>query len=441
MPTIQPGPIASNRGESKHSWRTAIQRFIFARTSLEAQLYPPLAMKVVFRVYEPRDFEACLAIYQKNAPGRFPGGNETKYVDKFTKYLEREPKTFIVAEYDSRVIGHAGINLLAPNIAVLCFGGVDPEFHGQRIGSALVLLRTAQLPTHPDGVYLLIFAVDASIPVYGRFGFLHIGKWKTEEGTSHPMGLLHVAPDALDRVKSTVVRRGLRIHGDLVLHGTGNVSVEIRRRGRDSYRVRFRPRAGTAEAANPVEKPLTADQKLPTGLIGGPEKRTIVIVDYDPQWPAKYREHAGRINQAVGSSALQIEHIGSTSVPGLGAKPIIDILLVVEDAANEQGYLPSLEAAGYVLLVREPDFDEHRMFRTSERDVHVHVFGEGSKEIARYLNFRDDLRQHEEDRREYEALKRELATREWPHMDAYAAAKGEFIESIIAKAGGTRRSV
>jgi GrpB-like predicted nucleotidyltransferase (UPF0157 family) len=67
------------------------------------------------------------------------------------------------------------------------------------------------------------------------------------------------------------------------------------------------------------------------------------------------------------------------------------------------------------------------MFRTPERDAHVHVFGKGSKEIARYLDFRDYVRRHE-------ALKRQLATRDWPHMDAYAAAKSDFIESIIAKA-------
>src|SRR5262252_3418594 len=103
-----------------------------------------------------------------------------------------------------------------------------------------------------------------------------------------------------------------------------------------------------------------ADQDLPSGLIGGSEKRTIIIMEYDPQWPARYKEHASRIRQAVGASALQIEHIGSTSVPGLGAKPVIDILLVVKDAANEAEYLPALEAAGYVLRVREPGFDEHR---------------------------------------------------------------------------------
>lgn len=177
-----------------------------------------------------------------------------------------------------------------------------------------------------------------------------------------------------------------------------------------------------------------ADQTLSTGLIGGPEKRPITIVDYDPRWPVKFQQHAAKIRQAIGHLVLRLEHIGSTSVPGLAAKPIIDILLVVKDAAKETDYLHPLESAGYVLRVREPDFDEHRMFRTSERDVHVHIFGEGSKEIARYLDFRDHLGRHESDRKRYEALKQKLATQDWSDMDAYAAAKGPFIESIIIKA-------
>lgn len=131
---------------------------------------------------------------------------------------------------------------------------------------------------------------------------------------------------------------------------------------------------------------------------------------------------------------LRLEHIGSTSVIGLAAKPIIDILLIVKDAAKETDYLPPLESGGYSLRVREPEFDEHRMFRTPERDVHVHIFGDGSKEIDRYLDFRDYLGRHERDRRRYEALKRKLATQDWSNMDAYAAAKGPFIESIIIKA-------
>ena len=181
------------------------------------------------------------------------------------------------------------------------------------------------------------------------------------------------------------------------------------------------------------------DNTRPTGLIGGPEKRVIRIVDYEPQWPARFYEHAGKIKGAVGDSALHIEHIGSTSVPGLGAKPIVDILLVVKDSANESTYLPPLQAAGYELRVREPDFEEHRMFRTPERDVHVHIFSEDAKEIARYLDFRDHLRTHEGDRKQYEELKRKLAAQDWPDMNAYAAAKGELIEAIIAKAHASRQ--
>lgn len=97
-------------------------------------------------------------------------------------------------------------------------------------------------------------------------------------------------------------------------------------------------------------------------------------------------------------AALSVEHVGSTSVPGLAAKPIVDILLVVEDSGEEVSYLPALEEAGYVLRVREPDFDEHRMFRTPQKDVHVHIFSTGSKEIRRLLLLRDHLREDQEDR-------------------------------------------
>ena len=131
---------------------------------------------------------------------------------------------------------------------------------------------------------------------------------------------------------------------------------------------------------------------METGLIGGPQKRRIEIHDYNPNWPQKFATHAWIIAGALGDSALRIEHIGSTSVPGLAAKPIIDILVVVQDSRDESTYLPQLEAAGYVLRVREPDWNEHRMFRTPDRDVHVHVYSAGCPEIERYLTFRDRLR-------------------------------------------------
>jgi GrpB-like predicted nucleotidyltransferase (UPF0157 family) len=175
-----------------------------------------------------------------------------------------------------------------------------------------------------------------------------------------------------------------------------------------------------------------ADEPLKTGLIGGVEKCEIKIVDYDPDWPKKFEMHARVIADALGGSALRIEHIGSTSVPGLAAKPIIDILVVVQDSADESGYLPLLEEAGYVLRVREPDWNEHRMFRAPEKDVHIHIYSSGCLEIERKLRFRDRLRRNIDDRSHYEQKKRELAAREWPDMNAYADAKTEVIESIIA---------
>jgi GrpB-like predicted nucleotidyltransferase (UPF0157 family) len=169
-------------------------------------------------------------------------------------------------------------------------------------------------------------------------------------------------------------------------------------------------------------------------LIGGIEKPEILIADYDPAWPAKFEMHRRIIAGALGATALHVEHIGSTSVPGLAAKPIIDILVVVKDSANEPTYRPQLEGAGYVLRVREPDWNEHRMLRTAEKDVHVHLYSAGCAEIQRNLVFRDHLRVHAADRQRYEETKRALARSDWADMNAYADAKTEVIESILAAA-------
>src|SRR5262245_10649388 len=99
----------------------------------------------------------------------------------------------------------------------------------------------------------------------------------------------------------------------------------------------------------------------------------VEIRPYDPEWPVKFQQHAHLISSVLGPAVLQIEHIGSTSVAGLAAKPIVDILLVVADSAKESSYLPMLAAAGYELRIREPEFLEHRMFRSFQRDAHVHV--------------------------------------------------------------------
>jgi GrpB-like predicted nucleotidyltransferase (UPF0157 family) len=169
-------------------------------------------------------------------------------------------------------------------------------------------------------------------------------------------------------------------------------------------------------------------------LLGGIEKRDIVVVPYDPAWRAKFERHAAMIREALGATALRIEHVGSTSVPGLAAKPIIDILVEVADSADEARYLPALLGIGYALRVREPDWHEHRMVRTPALDVHVHVFSVGCTETRRQLAFRNRLRRHEGDRLRYQSLKQELAKEPWPDMNAYARAKTAVVEEITVRA-------
>jgi GrpB-like predicted nucleotidyltransferase (UPF0157 family) len=173
------------------------------------------------------------------------------------------------------------------------------------------------------------------------------------------------------------------------------------------------------------------DVDLDDILIGPREKPRIVMAEYEPKWPERFEAERSKIAGALGPAALLIEHIGSTAVPGLAAKPIIDVLIAVADPDEETPYVPPLERVGYVLRVREPG---HRMLRTPERDVHVHVVREGSDDVSRHLAFRDRLRASGEDRGAYERLKRDLAAREWDDMNDYAAAKGSLIREILARA-------
>lgn len=169
-------------------------------------------------------------------------------------------------------------------------------------------------------------------------------------------------------------------------------------------------------------------------LIGGVEKREITIADYDPRWAEKFHEHSGRIAQALGGRALVIEHVGSTAVPGLAAKPIVDIDVLVEDSSDEASYLPAMIDAGYLLRVREPGWHEHRMFRTPALDVHVHVFTTGCVEYSRHVIFRDRLRHDAKDRQQYETVKRRLAKEDWADMNDYAHAKSAVVEQILSRA-------
>ncbi len=173
------------------------------------------------------------------------------------------------------------------------------------------------------------------------------------------------------------------------------------------------------------------DGELDTVLIGGREPVTIRVVDYDPAWPERFAAQRARIVSALGPLARRVEHIGSTAVPGLAAKPIVDVLVEVDDANDENSFRAALEQAGYELRVREAG---HRMFRTPARDVHVHLWSAGDGEVADYLLLRDWLRAHVEDRIRYERVKRDLAARSWPDMNYYADAKGPVIAQILARA-------
>ena len=159
----------------------------------------------------------------------------------------------------------------------------------------------------------------------------------------------------------------------------------------------------------------------------------VKIMDYDPLWPEVFRHEAERLGVLLGCRALQIEHTGSTSVPGLAAKPIIDILLVVADSSDEQAYVPILERAGYSLRIREPNWYEHRMFKGPVADINLHAFSDGCPEIDRILRFRDWLRGNSADRDLYERTKRNLAEKEWADVQDYADAKTAVIQEILAR--------
>jgi len=165
-------------------------------------------------------------------------------------------------------------------------------------------------------------------------------------------------------------------------------------------------------------------------LIGGPEPGPVTLVEPDAAWAARFERERARILAALGDRVLAIEHIGSTSVPGLAAKPVVDIDVAVADPEDEAAFVPDLEAAGYVLRVRDPG---HRMLRTPEKDVHVHVFARGDEAMAHDLRFRDRLRASPEDRAAYETRKRELAGRDWAARQDYADAKGPLIREIAAR--------
>ncbi len=187
------------------------------------------------------------------------------------------------------------------------------------------------------------------------------------------------------------------------------------------------PRSSTKE---------TSEAQIKAVHIGEPAVLTgpVLIVPYDPTWPQLFEREAERIRAALDKRIIQLEHVGSTSVPELAAKPRIDILLVVANSADETTYVPDLEARGYVLRIREPDWHEHRVFKGPDTDVNLHVFTVGSSEIERMLLFRNWLRSNTSDRQLYERTKQELARTNWKYVQNYADAKTSVVEEILARA-------
>ncbi|PKL74472.1 MAG: hypothetical protein CVV27_20335 [Candidatus Melainabacteria bacterium HGW-Melainabacteria-1] len=189
---------------------------------------------------------------------------------------------------------------------------------------------------------------------------------------------------------------------------------------------------------DPVEPltPATREAYLEAVTIGGrkPLNGTIYLAPYDPDWPAAYARHARRILDALGDKALLLEHAGSTSVPDLPAKPIIDIVLAVADTDDEDAYVPQLTQQGFALRIREPEWFEHRLFKPADESANLHVFPVGCPEITRMLAFRDWLRSHPADRLLYAQSKRSLAAQTWRYTQDYADAKSEVVQAIMARA-------
>lgn len=181
------------------------------------------------------------------------------------------------------------------------------------------------------------------------------------------------------------------------------------------------------------DEELAAMHLTPMQRLDGP----VYLAPYDPEWPRLFEREAQRIRAALGERAIVLEHAGSTSVPGLSAKPKIDIVLGVADSADEPSYVPDMLAAGYVQRIREPDWHEHRVFKGPDTDVNLHTFTVGCAEIERMIRFRDHLREDTADRQLYERAKRELAQRTWEYTQHYADAKSEVVEEIVVRAGAT----
>lgn len=176
-------------------------------------------------------------------------------------------------------------------------------------------------------------------------------------------------------------------------------------------------------------------EQMDAALVGEPpaEWQSILIEDYDPAWADRFAAASSLLSEVLGDLIINVEHVGSTSVPGLAAKPIIDIDLLIEETAEESRYVPALEWAGYRLVLRESWWYGHRMLVSPEADINLHVWPQGAPEPIRHRLFRDWLRSHPEDRELYAATKRRLARDTARQPGDYSLAKNDVIDDIFAR--------
>ena len=184
---------------------------------------------------------------------------------------------------------------------------------------------------------------------------------------------------------------------------------------------------------NPFETPSMEAINAARADLGVWKPAPVEVVAPDPAWPEWYAVVRDRVIEALGDRVLAIEHVGSTAVPGLWAKPMIDIDLTVADSADESAWLPDLESAGFVLRVREPDWEEHRVLRSEEPAANVHVFSPGAREPQRVRMFRDWLRTHPDDRDRYAEVKRAVAARGFDDAMLYNNAKAWFVYDVYER--------
>jgi GrpB-like predicted nucleotidyltransferase (UPF0157 family) len=168
-------------------------------------------------------------------------------------------------------------------------------------------------------------------------------------------------------------------------------------------------------------------------VAGGPTPGPVEVVPADPRWPEQYERVAERVRTALGERVLGLEHVGSTSVPGLPAKPVIDVDLTVADSADEDAYRADLEAAGFALVLREPSWHEHRAFTHADPRTNLHVFSPDCPEVVRHRLFRDWLREHPDDLARYRDAKvgaSVVSTAAGEHVMEYNRRKEPVIRAI-----------